>query len=49
LVRLSAGSPSSVTLTAIVFVLGPCASVGIQVSSPVFASMATPDGPSTNP
>ena len=47
LVALSAGVPLSVTLTVIVFVLGPCASVGVQVSSPVVGSTATPDGPLT--
>src|SRR5439155_1169910 len=48
LVWLRAGSPSSVTLTVIVFVVGPCASVGVQLSTPVVGLSATPDGPLTN-
>src|SRR2546425_8801264 len=44
---LSAGVPLSVTLTVITLVLGPCASVGIQVSTPVFASSCTPVGAET--
>src|SRR4029077_10924231 len=47
LVALRAGLPLSVTLTVIVFVLGPCASVGVQLSTPVVGWTATPDGPLT--
>src|SRR5439155_101965 len=47
LVSLRAGSPSSVTLTVILFVLGPWVSLGVQVSTPVFRSMAAPNGPLT--
>src|SRR4030095_5825379 len=48
LVALNAGVPVSVTLTVIVFVLGPCASVGVQLSTPVLGFIATPDGPFTS-
>src|SRR5439155_22132434 len=44
---LSAGVPLSVTRTVIGFVLGPCASVGVQVNTPVFASRLTPVGAET--
>src|SRR6266568_3768813 len=47
LVALRAGLPLSVTLTVIVFVLGPCASVGVQLSTPLVGLTATPDGPLT--
>src|SRR5213596_2213144 len=48
LVALSAGVPLSVTLTVIVFVLGPWVSVGVQVSTPVVGLRAMPDGPLTS-
>src|SRR5881396_1786772 len=48
LVALSAGVPLSVTLTVIVFVLGPWVSVGVHVSTPVVGLTLTPDGPLTN-
>src|SRR5260370_29136420 len=35
LVSLSGGMPLSVTRTVMTFVLGPCASVGVQVKTPV--------------
>src|SRR3989442_14883571 len=41
---LSGGVPSSATLTTIIFVLGPCASVGVQVKTPVFGFRLTPVG-----
>ena len=41
---LSGGAPSSVTLTRITFVLGPCASDGVQVKTPVFESTRIPVG-----
>src|SRR5947208_8413735 len=41
---LSAGVPSSATLTTIIFVLGPCASDGVQVKTPVFKFRLTPVG-----
>ena len=48
LVLLRAGSPSSVARTEIVLVLGPCASAGVHVSTPVLGSTLTPDGPFTS-
>ena len=39
----SAGEPLSVTRTVKVFVLGPCASVGVQVNAPAVVMLA-PDG-----
>src|SRR5262245_8191585 len=44
LASLSGGEPLSVTRTVMVFVLGPCASVGVQVSTPVPGLMLTPEG-----
>src|SRR5437870_715126 len=44
LVSLRAGTPLSVTFTVIRLVLGPCSSVGRQVSTPVSASRLTPSG-----
>src|SRR5438445_176389 len=44
---LTLGKPSpglSVTTTVITFVLGPCASLGVQVSRPVAGSIKTPGG-----
>src|SRR2546426_7510719 len=38
------GEPSSVTRTKKLFVLGPCASVGVHVSAAVTGSMVIPDG-----
>ncbi len=38
------GLPSSLTRTTITFVLGPCASLGDQVNTPLVASMAAPVG-----
>src|SRR5438045_8845300 len=49
LVALRGGAPLSVTFTVIRFVLGPCASVGVQVSTPVLASRRTPVGAETRP
>src|SRR5256885_16243903 len=46
-VALKAGAPLSDTCTEIVFVLGPCASVGVQVMTPL-ASIATPKGAAVN-
>src|SRR5438094_71980 len=43
-VSLSGGEPLSVTFTAITLVLGPWASVGVHVSTPVEASSITPGG-----
>src|SRR5206468_2464440 len=43
-VSLSGGEPLSVTVTAITLVLGPWASVGVHVSTPVDASSITPGG-----
>src|SRR4051812_22225986 len=39
---LSGGVPLSSTWTVIVFVLGPCASVGVQVSRPLLALIEAP-------
>src|SRR5262245_20701908 len=44
LVSLRFGEPSSVTRTLMTFVLGPCASVGAQVKTPVTGLMAAPAG-----
>src|SRR5205814_5308147 len=49
LVALRGGAPLSVTFTVIRFVLGPCASVGVQVSTPELASRRTPVGAETRP
>src|SRR4029453_16584148 len=43
-VSLSGGAPLSVTRTVNVFVLGPCASVGVQVKTPVLGSRFAPGG-----
>src|SRR5439155_22547315 len=47
LLSLNGGVPLSVTLTVIRFVLGPCASVGVQVNTPLLGSTVTPAGPDT--
>src|SRR5205814_5938713 len=47
LVSLDGGAPLSVAFTVIRFVLGPCASVGVQVSTPVLGSTSTPAGADT--
>src|SRR5207249_12127599 len=47
LVALRGGAPLSVTRTVIKLVLGPCASVGVQLSTPVLASRRTPVGAET--
>src|SRR5437867_3029511 len=47
LLSLSAGEPLSVTLTVIRFVVGPWASVGVQLSAPLLGSTVTPAGPDT--
>src|SRR5262245_9290436 len=44
LVSLKGGAPLSVTRTMITFVLGPCASVGAHVKTPVTGLMAAPAG-----
>src|SRR5438552_3484491 len=44
LVTLRAGTPLSVTLTLTAFVLGPCASVGVQLIAPVAGLMVMPVG-----
>src|SRR5206468_2178489 len=46
---LRGGAPLSVTRTVIKLVLGPCASVGVQLSTPVLASRRTPVGAETRP
>src|ERR1051325_537961 len=43
-VALSGGDPSSLTITTITFVLGPCASVGTQDIAPVLGFMVMPEG-----
>ena len=43
-VSLEGGEPSSVTRTVIRFVLGPCASVGVQVKTPFVELMLAPAG-----
>src|SRR5438093_7533868 len=47
LVSLDCGAPLSVTFTVIRLVLGPCASVGVQVSTPLLGSRFTPLGADT--
>ena len=47
LVALKAGVPLSVTMVVNVFVLGPCASLGIQLITPL-ALMLAPAGGTTN-
>src|SRR5205814_6002824 len=49
LVALRGGAPLSVRRTVIKLVLGPCASVGVQLSTPVLASRRTPVGAETRP
>src|SRR5437867_11963704 len=49
LVALRGGAPLSVTRTVIKLVLGPCASVGVQLSTPELASRRTPVGAETRP
>src|SRR5438094_202700 len=46
-VALILGTPSSITTVVIVFVLGPCASLGVQVITPL-PSMLVPVGGFTN-
>ena len=43
LVALNGGTPLSVTMVVIRLVLGPCASVGVQVITPL-VSMVAPGG-----
>src|SRR5204863_196341 len=47
LVALRAGAPLSVTMVVNVFVLGPCASLGVQLITPL-ALMLAPVGGDTN-
>src|SRR5437899_13021872 len=47
LVSLSGGLPLSVTRTVMTLVLGPCASLGVQVRTPVAESSDMPLGPAT--
>src|SRR3989441_161213 len=47
LVSLDSGTPLSVTLNVIRLVLGPWASVGVQVSTPLLGSRFTPVGADT--
>src|SRR5438552_968041 len=47
LVSLDGGAPLSVTFTVIRFVLGPWASVGVQVRTPVLGFRFTPAGADT--
>ena len=47
-VALRFGVPLSVTRTVTVFVLGPCASVGVQTITPVLVLIVMPVGPLTN-
>src|SRR5262249_43560093 len=44
LVALRGGTPSSVTTTVMVLVLGPCASVGVHVIAPDAGLMVIPGG-----
>src|ERR1043166_6216617 len=43
-VALAGGTPLSVTRITTAFVLGPCASVGVQVNAPVTGSISAPVG-----
>ena len=43
-VALRLGDPSSITITVIKFVLGPCSSDGVQVKTPLTESIAAPGG-----
>src|SRR5205814_2350916 len=47
LVALNAGTPLSVTTTVIVFVLGPCASLGVQLIAPLLPLIVMPAGGDT--
>src|SRR5260370_159008 len=47
LVSPNGGMPLSVTRTVMTLVLGPCASVGVQVRTPVDESSVIPLGPAT--
>src|ERR1051326_1956241 len=47
LVSLLGGEPLSVTRTVIVFVLGPCASSGVQLIAPLAGLMVSPLGGET--
>ena len=47
LVALKGGDPLSVTTVVIVFVPGPCASLGVQLMTPL-ASMVAPAGGDSN-
>src|SRR6266436_223710 len=44
LVALKGGTPLSVTMVVIVFVLGPCASVGVQLMTPLVSIVAPAGG-----
>src|SRR5204862_185824 len=44
---LNAGTPLSVTTTVIVFVLGPCASLGVQPIAPLLPLIVMPAGGDT--
>src|SRR2546429_293254 len=48
LVTLKAGTPLSVTLTLTMFVLGPCASLGVQLIAPLAGLMVMPVGALTS-
>src|SRR5258706_6770997 len=41
---LREGEPPSLTRTVMLFVLGPCASLGVQVNKPLLALIDAPDG-----
>src|SRR5437867_331493 len=47
LLSLRGGEPLSVTWTVIRLVLGPCASAGVQVNTPLLGSRLTPAGAET--
>src|SRR5437762_711506 len=47
-VALKAGTPLSVTLTLTTFVLGPCASLGVQLITPLAGLMLMPGGALTS-
>src|SRR5205814_6979760 len=47
LVALNAGTPLSATTTVIVFVLGPCASLGVQLIAPLLPLIVMPAGGDT--
>ena len=48
MVTLNVGEPLSVTLTLTVFVLGPCASLGVHVITPLLAPIVIPLGALTS-